>query len=77
MALLCNIHNLMKRGGTPNGTTEWSAVLLQILCDTLSNIQDPSHVSATAGKIICLATDMGLRGARTTFDAKPDVDVDI
>jgi hypothetical protein len=52
-------------------------VLLQILCDTLSNIWDPSDVSATAGKIICLATDMGIRGARATFDAKPDVDVDI
>jgi hypothetical protein len=43
MALLGQIHNLMKRGGTPNGTAEWSAVLLQTLCDTLSNIQDQRH----------------------------------
>jgi hypothetical protein len=41
-------------GGTPIETTEWSAVLLQILCDTLSNSWDPSNVSATAGKIIVL-----------------------
>jgi hypothetical protein len=43
MALLGQIHNLMKRGGTPNGTAEWSAVLLQTLCDTLSNIKDQRH----------------------------------